>query len=122
MDNQKRFNKCAKQVYKDLLEIYPDETALVFANTAFKIFKNLDKSGPCKYFYSEVVLKYKKEISERNTTFFTEGNIQFPYFASASERLMDLWKTLNEIDQEALWDHLNVLLYLSCEVHEPKKN
>lgn len=122
MDNVKRFNKCSKQLYKDLLNIYPDETILVLAQTAFKIFKNLDKSGPCKYYYTEFISKYKTEIINRDASFFLDGSLQFPYFASGSQRLKDLWKTLNESDQQAIWDHLNVLLYISCEAHEVKSS
>ena len=46
--------------------------------------------------------------------------LQFPYFASASDRLKCLWKTLKDDDKQAIWDYLNVLLFLSCEVHEKK--
>jgi hypothetical protein len=120
MDNVKRFNKCAKQLYGDLLKMYPDETILVLANTAFKMFKNFDKAGPCQYYYNEFVSKYRKELEVRDEGFFTSGSIQFPYFAAASERLKALWNTLSVDDKEAIWDHLNVLLYLCCEVHEPK--
>ena len=82
MDKIKRFNKCAKVLYADLLKMYPDETVLVLANTAFKVFKSLDKQGPCKYYYEELVVKYRKEIEERNEAFFSDGTLQFPYFAS----------------------------------------
>lgn len=118
MDSIKRFNKCGKQLYKDLLEIYPDETVLVLAQAAFKIYKNLDKRGPCNYYYAEFACKYKDNVIKRDASFFMEGDMEFPYFASASQRLKDLWKTLDDTNQQAIWDHLNVLLYISCEANE----
>ena len=113
MDNIKRFNKCAKHLYKDLLEIYPDESIIVLAQTAFKLFKAYDKTGPCKYYYTELILKYKSEIENKNSSFFIDGKMQFPYFAASTERLIALWKTLDPQSQEAIWDHLNVLLHIS---------
>jgi len=115
MDHYKRFNKCAKQLYKDLLNILPTENCLLLANAAFVIFKNMDKKNPAKYFYNEVVAKYKNELDERNEAFFIDGPIVFPYFDSFTERLREIWRALSEADKSAIWDHLSVLTYLATE-------
>ena len=117
-DKIKMFNKCGKQLYKDLLEMYPDETILVLAQAAFKIYKNIDKRGPCNYYFEEFVKKYKDYVIKRDASFFIQGDMQFPYFESASQRLKDLWKSLDETNQQAIWDHLNVLLWISSEAHD----
>jgi hypothetical protein len=114
----KRFNKSAKQLYKDLLTIYPDENILILAKLAFKVFKKLNKSGPCDYYYTEVVQKFKEAIEQRKDSFFLSESLQLPYFEKGTERLQLLWKSCRPEDQETVWDHLNVLMYLAIEAKE----
>jgi len=107
------FNQCTKQLYKDLLEMYPNEGVLEAAQLAFNVYKALDEKGPCSYFYSSFVLPFMNHIKERNIDFFMKGEMTLPYFEKASNRIRMLWQNGSDADRNAIWDHINILVYLS---------
>lgn len=113
-DPHKRFNKSVKQLYKTILNVYPDEPIIKLAQSAFFIFKSLDKSGPMTYFNS-CIQDFKGDIVKKNTDFLNKNDLCIPYFESASIRVKELFNALSENDKQAFLDHLNILIYLGGE-------
>lgn len=110
-DPYKRFNKSVKQLYKTILNVYPDEPIIKLAQSAFLFFKSLDKTGPMTYFNSRIQ-DFKEDITCKNLDFLNKKDLCIPFFESASIRVKELFNVLNESDKQAFLDHLNILIYL----------
>lgn len=111
-DPYKRFNKSVKQLYKNILIVYPDEPLIKIAQSAFLFFKKLDKTGPMTYFNS-CITDFKEDILKKNVDFLNKNDLVIPYFESATIRVKELFNALSDNDKQAFLDHLNIIIYLS---------
>lgn len=113
-DTYKRFNKSVKQLYANILDVYPDENLIKIAHTAFLFFKRLDKTGPMTYF-NTYIADFREDIIKKDVNFLNKQDLNVPYFESASVRVRDLFNALSDNDKIAFLDHMNILLFLGLK-------
>lgn len=112
MDSYKKFNKCTKQMYKDLLVIFPNESIFTVAETAFIILKQINKESPAVYFYENAVIPYGEHIINKDASFIYDEKTTLAYFQICKDRLIKFWEALSDENKNIIWDYLNVLIVM----------
>jgi hypothetical protein len=115
-DPYKKFNKYTKQLYKELLKLFPKDPILSLAQASFVLMKNMNKQSPAEYFKKAIALPYSDDIITKRT-FFMDDAFNIPICDGFNKKLRDTWNVLDEANRTALWDHIHVLVVLSkrCE-------
>jgi hypothetical protein len=117
-DNIKRFNKYAKEFFKELNKMFPDDAVTKIALQSFNILKSMNKKMPCEYFFDNVVKLYEQDILDK-IPFFVSDTFDIPItFPIILTKLKEVWQVLDAKSKIALWDHITVLLVL-CKKCQP---
>ena len=117
-DHYKRFNKYTKQLYKELLKLFPKDPILTLASTSFIIMKQLNKQSPAEFFHKSITTPYAEDIMNKQT-FFLEESFNIPICDGFNKKVKDTWAVLDEANRTALWDHMHVLLVLCKKCMQP---
>lgn len=119
--NYTEFNKAFKGFIKDLSRSYPDVPEFKMMLGGYKVVKTLNKKYVSQLFKS-TINPYVKNIMERDASFFINPGFTLSDEYSIVYKAMvpvfvNLWTKSDEVNREAVWNHLQYLILLSnkCE-------
>jgi len=116
-DVYKRFNKNVKMFLKELMRNFPQVKELHFVYAAYKLVKTFGKKIVQRYFNESFGEPFGEHIRTRNEAFFTSPNFQLPpdyrFYSEYIPPFQRLWATLDAPNKDAIWQHLNALLFLN---------
>jgi hypothetical protein len=111
------FNIQFKGFMKDLLTAYPNVTELKIMKAGYKLLKKISKKKPQHAFDSMFATPYREYIDNRDSDFFASDNFKIDYCSN----LKTVWKNMDDVNRNHIWDHLTVLLKRSEKCNQFRK-
>jgi hypothetical protein len=115
MDFAELFNRKMNDFLEDLeiigitrVQEYP------LLKTSCQFLASVDKHRPPDIFYKYVVSNYERYIVEKDEAFFLQES-SFPGMSDVGivDAIKQIWTTLDNVNKEAVWKHLQVLTVLA---------
>lgn len=113
MDHHKRFNKHCKQVFKELMVIFPESTTLRLVKTAFSVLKSTGKKVVSTYFYNQICIHHEQDINN-NILFFLDPGFSIIGFDGIGKNISEIWELHPKEHHEQVWNHL-IVLHTLCK-------
>ncbi len=125
-DVYKRFNTNVKMFLKELMRSFPDVKELHFVYAAYKLVKTFGRKIVQRYFDESFGEPFGDRVKARDEAFFMSPNFKLPKeYSFYNEYIISfqrLWQTLDDKNKDAVWQHLNALLFLNNECINYKKS
>jgi hypothetical protein len=115
----KRFNKCVKILYKDMIiasKSADDKDAyksLVIAKELFGIMKSFNKKAPQSFFNTHFVPHSDDIIRENKDVYF---KLKVPMRNMCGDNFDKFFQTIDASYQRNLWDNLKILLAMNAKI------
>lgn len=126
-DVYKKFNKSVKEFLKELMKGFPAIKELKFVYAGYKLVKSFGKKLVQRYWDEAVGTPYGVHIREKSDAFFMDPNFALPkgyqFYSNYIPVFQSLWSSLDENNKNAIWNHLQVILYLNqeCKLYRQNK-
>jgi hypothetical protein len=118
IDHAELFNRKLNDFIEDLEAIgmhnRVTEYPMLKASCAF--LAQMDKQRPAHYFHTYVLVPYEEQIKKRDEQFFLSQPLGCERDMAIVNVIRQIWRTLDETNKNAIWQHLQVLTVLSRRV------
>lgn len=123
-DVYKKFNQAVKELLKDLMRNFPAVKELKFVYAGYKLIKSFGKKLVQRNWDEAVGKPYGEHIRMKNDLFFMEPDFDLPksyrFYSNYIPIFQAVWRSLDQSNKEAIWQHLQVVMYLSQECMDYK--
>jgi len=117
----KEFNKYSKNFIRELIKNFDHISEFKIMFGLYKILKTFNKKLPYKYFNLYIAIDFKSHIVTRDESFFMSDGFKPRAYTEFVDIIKREWVLLDNANKNALWDHLNLLIYLSDKCSEYRK-
>lgn len=107
------FNAKMIEFVDDLSNLFPDLHEFKLMRTAIGLANN--SSAVQKIFHATVVVPYQSQINTKDETFFLNKEYaEVEQYTNIVNVLKTVWVKLSTENKDAVWKHLQLLMYISC--------
>lgn len=108
----KVLNRYCKQIFKEMLQVYPDSKILKLVKVSFSLLKKVNKKAITNFFYKNVIVHHRQDVENR-VPFFLNPNFSVTGFDCIGKNINETWDISNEAMRAKYWEYMIKLTELT---------